>query len=504
MGKLKIAVAGFQHETNTFAPMLAPYEDFVKADAWPGLTEGDDMPAAMAGKNLPISGFIDAARLGGHELMPILWCAAEPSSYVTQDAFERITQMICAGLSSCMPVDAVYLDVHGAMVAERTEDGEGELFCRVRKIIGEDTPLVASLDLHANITRRMVETTDGLTVFRTYPHLDMSQTGRRAMDLLDRCTRSPAVCKSFTKLPFLIPLPAQCTRAEPAGSIYARLPGLEMADVWSVDFAMGFPAADIRECGPAVVAYGGHQGMVEQTVDRLCEAVLDAEPLFQNPLLTPEEAVRRASRSSARKPVVLADVQDNPGAGGSSDTVGLLAALVEQRARGAVLAVLNDPAAVRLAQGAGVDRVIDIELGGKSGQPGQAPHRGRFRVEKIASGRFLCTGSMYAGMEADIGPMVLLRVEEAACDVRIVVGSERMQCLDLAIFRHMGIQPEQQKILAVKSTVHFRADFDPISSATFLVEAPGAHPCRLSNLNYRNLRCDVRLEPMGPAYSPRS
>ena len=496
----KIAVAGFQHETNTFAPMSAPYEEFVKADAWPGLTLGDGLFSVMDSKNLPMAGFMAAAVNQGHRVSPILWCSAEPSSYVTQEAFERITDMICNGLSKQPGVDAVYLDIHGAMVTEEFEDGEGELLSRVRQTIGPDTPLVASLDFHANVTQRMVELADGLTIFRTYPHVDMALTGERAFNLLDLFHRQKGIYKSFRKIPFLIPCPAQCTKFEPCKSIYSRLPELQHNGVWSVDFAAGFPPADIKECGPALVAYGGTQAQIERAVDELYQLVVDAEPGFENPLVPPDVAVREAMASDNDKPVVLADVQDNPGAGGSSDTVGILEALIQNGATGSVVAVLNDPQTVSVATNAGEGSVVSMELGGKSGQVNQIPYQGAFKVEKLRMGKFMCTGTMYKGMQADIGPMALLRVVDRDCDVRIIVGSERMQCLDLAIFRHMGLQPEKQKILAIKSTVHFRADFDPISSETLLVEAPGAHPCRLLNVDYKNLRNGVRLEPMGPEH----
>ena len=495
----KIAVAGFQHETNTFAPMLAPYEEFVKADAWPGLTLGDELFAVMEGKNLPMAGFMAAANRS-HRVLPILWCSAEPSSYVTQDAFERISDMICSGLSKQPQVDAVYLDIHGAMVTEKFEDGEGELLSRIRETIGSDKPLVASLDFHANVTQRMVELADGLTIFRTYPHVDMALAGERAFDLLDLLTRQKRIYKSFKKIPFLIPCPAQCTNFEPCKSIYSHLHNLQHGGVWSVDLAAGFPPADIHECGPALVAYGGTQAHVEHAADELYRLVLNAESDFENPLAAPRTAVREAMASDNEKPVVLADVQDNPGAGGSSDTVGILEALVQNGATGSVMAILNDPGAVNMATNAGEGSVVNINLGGKSGQVNQTPYQGAFKVEKLRMGRFMCASTMYEGMEANIGPMALLRVLDRDCDVRIIVGSERMQCLDLAIFRHMGIQPEKQKILAIKSTVHFRADFDPISSRTLLVEAPGAHPCRLVNLDYKNLRNGVRLEPMGPEH----
>lgn len=480
--------------------MFAPYAEFVKADAWPGLTQGEELFGAMAGKNLPLAGFMESADGAGYELLPLLWCAAEPSSYVAQDAFDRISAMICDGLSGLKFVDAVYLDLHGAMVTEAFEDGEGELLGRVREVIGFEIPLVVSLDLHANVTGRMAELADGLTIFRTYPHVDMAATGKRAFKLLERCLHSGPVYKAFKKIPFLLPLTAQCTNFEPCRSIYSRLRELEGDSVWSTDFAAGFPPADICECGPAVYACGGEQHTVDDAVEVLYQSVVDAEPRYDFALLMPDDAVRKAMNSRFDQPVVLADVQDNPGAGGSSDTVGLLAAMIRNHARGALLAILDDPAAALAAMAAGPGSVVDIALGGKSGQPGQAPCTGSFIVEHVTDESFLCSGTMYRGMVADIGPLALLRVDNGDCDVRVIVGSKRMQCLDLAVFNHMGVDPEQQKILAIKSTVHFRAEFDRISAETLLVEAPGANPCRLLDLNYKKLRNGIRLEPMGPVF----
>jgi len=481
--------------------MNAPYDEFLTADAWPGMTHGEALFDAMAGKNLPLAGFMDAALDGGCRIEPLLWCSAEPSSYVTRDAFDRIASMICDGLSRLGAVDGVYLDIHGAMVTDDCQDGEGELLDRVRGVTGADIPVVASLDLHANVTRRMVDLAHGLTLFRTYPHVDMAETGSRTFTLLRRILSGAGVYSAFRKLPFLIPLTAQCTRFDPCKTIYRSLPDLEGDGVWSADFAAGFPPADIRECGPAVYACGSDRQAVDLAVEHLYEDVVDAEPRFEFSLMSPDEAVRLAMSTSYDKPVVLADVQDNPGAGGSSDTVGLLQALVRNRARGAVLAILDDGASARAALSRGSGGTLALELGGKSGQRGQAPFRGSFVVEKATEKKFECSGEMYRGMVVDIGPLALLRVDDSACDVRVIVGSHRMQCLDLAVFGHMGIDATKQKILAIKSTVHFRAEFDRISADTMLVEAPGANPCRLVDLPYENLRPGVRLEPLGSVFS---
>ncbi len=496
-----IAVGGFQHETNTFAPHLAPFHAFEKADSWPGLTTGDALFDAMAGLNIPLAGFIASAQQAGHRFHPLCWCSAEPSSYVTRDAFERVADMICGGLREANSADAVYLDLHGAMVAEHYEDGEGELLRRVREVVGPGIPVVISLDLHANVTAGMLEYSDAMSIYRTYPHLDMALTGARAFELLESIMSGYALHKAMRKIPFLFPLTSQCTDFDPSKAIYGSLSAISMSPGLSnVDFAAGFPPADIAECGATIVAYGADQETVDAVAEQLYQQVLDAEVDFNFELLSPDEAVNRAMKNDSDKPVVLADAQDNPGAGGTADTTGLLEAMVRNGAQQAVMAVLYDPEIADMAHEAGIGAVLDIELGGKSGTLDVNPYPGQFSIEALGDGHFTFTGEMKLNSKAELGNMALLRVIDDNSDVRVIVGSSRSQCLDLAMIRHLGIEPTEQKIIAVKSTVHFRADFDPIASETLVVIAPGAHPCKLADLKYKNLRAGVRLGPMGVAH----
>ncbi len=495
----RIAVGGFQHETNTFSPTLATLEEFEKHDGWPGLTRGDALFDAVAGINIPIEGFIQAAKEDGHDLVPLAWGSAEPSSYVTEDAFETITGMLCEDLAAKGPFDAVYLDLHGAMAVEHHEDGEGETLARVRDVVGFDIPVVNSLDLHANVTERMVQMSSVMTIFRTYPHIDMDVTAMRAYRQLQRLLAGETMAKAFRKAPFLVPLTAQWTDAPPNRALYDMVMAEELDGVANVDLALAFPPADIRDCGPAVVAYDPDPERAAAVADRVIGAFNDAEPDFDNALLSPDEAVQRAMGNGAG-PVVLADAQDNPGAGGTSDTVGVLESLVRNGAQKASIALLNDPEVAMMAHQAGEGAVLSVDLGGKSGQDGQAPFNGDFRVERLGDGVFECTGEMYRGVTTNLGPMALLKVAGADCDVSVVVSSSRFQNLDQACFRHIGVEPTEQQILVVKSTVHYRADYDPIAAATLTVEAPGAHPCRLTELPYKHLREGVRLEPMGPEH----
>jgi microcystin degradation protein MlrC len=176
---MRIAIGGFQHETNTFAPSRASFADFQRDGGWPGLRRGDAILDTMVARNLPIAGFIAQMKGTGHVLLPTAWAATEPSAHVTRDAFERIATMILEGVRDARP-DAVYLDLHGAIVTEHLDDGEGELLARVRRLVGPDTPIVASLDLHANVTRQMLACADTLVAYRTYPHVDRADTGARA------------------------------------------------------------------------------------------------------------------------------------------------------------------------------------------------------------------------------------------------------------------------------------------------------------------------------------
>ena len=497
--KMKIAVGGFQHETNTFAPHLAPYENFVRPDSWPGLTGGAELIEVMHGLNIPLSGFIEAASADGQELLPLCWCAAEPSSYVTRDAFERVADQICEGIAAGKP-DAVYLDLHGAMVTEHHQDGEGELLRRVREIVGTDLPVVISLDLHANVTEAMLEHCDAMTIYRTYPHLDMAETGARAWPLLQRRLQG-RLHKAMRKIPFLIPLTSQCTDFDPCRTIYRLLPQLSDATgMANLEFAAGFPPADIAECGAAVVAYGEDETVVEMTADHICRQIENAEADFQFETFSAEDAVVRAMQNDLAKPVVLADAQDNPGAGGTSDTTGLVRAMVEQGARGAVIAIMYDPEIADRAHAEGVGASFDVELGGKSGFAGVDPFPCKVEVEALGNGSFIYTGEMQLNSHAELGNMALVRIVDDNSEVRVVVGSTRAQCLDLSMIRHVDIEPSEQNIVAVKSTVHFRADFDPIAAETLVVLSPGANYCKLTDMKYQNLRSGVRLEPLGPVH----
>lgn len=490
---MRIAVGGFHHETNTFAPTKASFEMFRRADGWPGLCRGEAVLADTASINLPIAGFLEAARASGRDFAPLAWANASPSAQVEEEAYERIAGMIVDGLRDAGPVDAVYLDLHGAMVAEHLEDGEGELLRRVRAVIGPDIPLVASLDLHANVSPLMADKADALVVFRTYPHVDMAETGARTARLLERILAEGRPAKGFRQVPFLIPLTAQCTLVEPAAGLYAGLAGRERGAVRSVSLAGGFPLADTPDCGPAALAYAGDERSAADAAEALAEAVLAARGRFAADFLSPEDAVAHADRAGRTgRPVVIADSCDNPGGGGDGDTTGLLRALAAARPEGAVLGLLIDPEAATAAHEAGEGGRLARALGGRSGIPGDAPFETDATVRRLGDGSFTCTGPFYGGNRMQLGPMALL---ELAGGVRVAVASRKVQAADREMFRHLGVEPSDCRILALKSSVHFRADFGPIAGEVLIAAAPGPVAADPGALAFSRLRPGVARRP---------
>ena len=493
---MKILIAGFQHETNTFAPSRADWNSFVEGGGMPSMTLGQDLMDCR-GINLPLGGFLDALHAENHEFIPVIWAAASPSAHVTRDAYERITAQIIEALQQNAP-DAVYLDIHGAMVAEHVDDGEGELLERVRNVVGERVPVVGSLDLHANVGRRMLEQADALVAYRTYPHVDMDETGSRAAFLLKQLVREGKRLNcAWRRIPFLIPLNAQCTDLEPSKGTYGVLEHTEKQLGSAVSFTPGFPASDFPECGAAVWAYAQEIAPALKTVDKLSEEIIRKEAEWWVDLYSPDEAVTEALRLSekADKPVVIADTQDNPGAGGNSNTTGMLRALLNHNVRNAALGMLFDPDAARAAHQAGTGEKITLKLGGEPALD-DPPLEETYEVDSLSDGQLAVKGPMMNGAVIELGPIACLRKN----GVQIVVGSTKAQMLDREMYRIAGIEPERMKILVNKSSVHFRADFSSIAEKILVAKAPGPMPADPADLPWKHRARGLRIKPEGPPF----
>ena len=488
---LRIAVGGFLHESHSFAPRPTGWAEFVQPGGLPPLRSGPAMLHAVRGTSVALAGALAEMAAAGATPVPLTWCFANPAGPVEDQAFERIAALICAGLVGALeggPLDGAYLDLHGAAMADSFPDAEGELLRRVRAVLG-GVPVTASLDPHANLTAAMVERCDAAVPYRTYPHVDMKEAGAQAMRLLlRRIGAGPFAC-AYRQLDYWMPITSQCTLVEPMqGVMTERARIASRPGVVELAWCFGFPYADFPDCGPALVAYADTAAAAEEAADGFLAYLRGHEAEFGSEILPARDAVAAAMREP-RGPVLIADTQDNPGGGGHGDTTGLLAELIGQGARGAVLCLINDAESAGQCHEAGQGGTVRLSLGGKSDG---VPLPVDATVLLLTDGQFTLTGPMGGGNPANLGPMALI---EVAPGIRVVVASRKMQALDQAILRHVGIEPAACGIIALKSSVHFRADFGPLASRVIVAAAPGPVAADPASLPFRHLRPGLRTRP---------
>ena len=494
---MKVALAGFLHETNTFAPDPADMAAFQAGGGYVPLVKGAGMFEALRSVNLGMSGALGVAAQKGWDTVPVLWAGAIPSAPVTEQAFEQILGDIVEGIRAAGPLDGVFLDLHGAMVADHVDDGEGEIAARVRAVVGPDVPIAAALDLHGNISQAFVDTVDVLVGFRTYPHIDMADTGASAARLLGRLMRTgqrPA--KAFRRMSYLVPIPFQSTDLSPARALYEGLETVEADGAVTASLFMGFPAADIPDCGPCAIAFADTQEAADRAADAIAASYEAVESDFDNVTYQPDDAVAYAQAAAGAGPIVIADTQDNPGAGGVSATTGMLRALVDANAQSAAIGLIVDPETAHQAHAAGQGATARFRIGGHAALPDILPVEVEAEVAFLSDGKMQATGPYYGGTHLDFGPSACLRIG----GVSVVVTSRIAQMADREMFRFVGVEPEEQAILVVKSSTHFRADFTPIAREIIVAVAPGPMPFNPADLPFTRLREGLRLCPNGPAF----
>jgi microcystin degradation protein MlrC len=330
--------------------------------------------------------------------------------------------------------------------------------------------------------------------FRTYPHVDMKDAGARAVQLLfDRIRRGQPWEKALRQLDFWIPLGAQCTLMPPMESVMTERAAIaERSGIAELAFCFGFPYADFPGCGPALAVYADTRSKADEVADEFLSLVNLREHEFTQELFSSSAAVAEAKRLTAttKGPIIIADTQDNPGGGGHGDTTELLSELVRQQARGALVCLINDQQSAAACHAAGEGAIVSLTLGGKSDR---LPYQCSARVERLTDGHFMLTGPMRAGNPGNLGPSALIDID----GVKVIVVTRKMQALDQAIIRNVGIDPASCPILVLKSSVHFRADFGPIAGRVIVAVAPGPVVADPATLNFQHVRADIRRRPAG-------
>ncbi len=496
---MRFVIAMMRHETNTFSPLATPLAAFDRSRGSDQVPSGDAAIASVAGTNTPIAAYLDLAREVGAEVAVPVAANAHPSGKVADQAFDTICEAICAAVArGC---DAALLDLHGAMVTESHFDGEGELLRRIRNI-APDLPIAVALDFHTNLTAAMINNASVVTGYRTYPHVDMYQTGERAgrtlLKALDGSVR-PRI--HWRSLPMLTHMLRQTPAAQPMKDIMDRAIAAEASgEVLNASVFGGFPLADIPHVGLSGVVIGdGMSAAAPDLLDELLETAWARRADFVFPIEPMADSIARAKALDGG-PVVLADHGDNCGAGGNQDIMAVLEEAGRQGLNDLAAGPICDPDAVAQMIAAGEGAEITLELGGKTDMPALGlkgrPLTVSGRVGRITDGRFTITGPMMTGLAANMGRTAVLDAGWAD----IVVSEKRFEPFDTGCFTHAGIDPAAKSFVLIKSRQHFRAGFEPIARHIVLVAGPGVCSSDYAQFPFRDLRRPIY--PLDPEIGP--
>ncbi len=482
---MRVVIAMMKHETNTFSPVPTPFARF--ASGQPEPYRGEEVVKAFRGTNSALAAFVELAEEAGCEIVTPIAANARPSGKVESAAYQAMSDAICEAVAA--GCDACLLDLHGAMVTEDHEDGEGTLLARIRSI-APDLPIAVALDMHTNLYPAIIENSSTLAGFQTYPHIDNYETGIRAGKALFAMLRGEATpTLAWGQKPMLPHVMCQGTGRFPNKDLQARCQEMEQeADVLAATLFVGFPHADISQAGlSAVVMTDGNPEKAERYKEELLDFAWKhrADWVYQiEPL---EQSLARAA-AVEEGPVVLLDHFDNAASGGTMDTMTVLGGILDAGLEDVAAYAICDPRAVQEMIAAGIGNTCTVSLGGKMSMPSLglqgAPREVTGKVKLIHHGQYRNQGPAGTGVLFDQGPTVVLDTGK----VEIVVVSRQNEPNDQQAFRALGIDPTRKKFLMLKSRVHFRAGFEDM--AKDIIECAGTGVCTsdYNQLTFENVR----------------
>ncbi len=480
--KPRVLIAEFKHESNTFCHDKTGIKEFQEKY----FLFGEELIKFFKGTKSEIGGFIDACQEEA-EILPVLAANACPGGAVTREMFDLVKKNLLNKIREEKNIDAILLSLHGAMVLEDAPDGEGELLEEIRNLVGDNLPIMASLDMHANLTEKMIKNANGLFPYDNNPHTDLYERGyEAAVNIIKMIRKEIKPVLVMNKLPLL----SSCLNT-------ARLPHkefLDMAHKWekdprviSVSILAGFNYADIYEAGMSVLAQTNNDlPLAAKIANKIGDAIMAKHQDFYKEIYSIEEAIKMGIESDV-KPVILADVSDNPGGGSPGDGTEILKKLIEKKAQNVGFATIFDPETVEKAIKIGIRNTADFNIGGKSVYNLGKPITTKAIVKTIADGKFINKGPMGHGLMNDVGRTVVLGIN----GIEVIVNERRFQPLDPEIFRRVGIEPLEKQIIVLKSAMHYRAAYEKLARKIIEVDAPGVAPVNTKVIKLKNIRRPV-------------
>ena len=480
--KPKVVTGTFAHETSTFTPVQTTWESYREHRF--GYWRGPGILQKFGPTNTAIGGFVKGAEEYGFELVPTIFANAHPSAPTPRDIFDTILGEMLEDIEAAGAVDGVLLELHGSMVAEGIDDGEGHILGAVRQVVGPDVPILAQLDIHSNMSQTMVETADVLIGRETYPEIDQVERSRECAAVLNRILHQglqPTM--ALHQLPLMWGM-NQVTAHSPMREAIAELHRIEaQPGVVCASIATCFPLADVPDMGASVyVVTDGDRELAQRYADELAGWIWERRADWHAPRPTAREALELA-REQGQYPVMLADPWDNTGGGAPGDSTGVLRTFIEENLEDACILYIVDPEAVAQCRQAGVGAILELEVGSKSSPLQGGPVALRAEVVCLSDGRFRYSGPRNHGLESTMGPSAHIRQD----GVHVLLVSEREQPFDTAFSLTMGLDPRQMRYIGIKSAAHFRAGFEEWAGAIYTVSEPAAQNPDSGRVRFKRL-----------------
>ena len=487
----RIAVLGFAIECNRFAPVSTAqdFEDDADIRGNRIVTEARSA-ASITLPDLP-GFFTEMDRTGPWTPVPLRVALAQPGGPVEEGFFKGLLAELGSGLKAALPVDGVFVSCHGAALAEGTDDPDGDLFEMVRSIVGPDVPVVSVLDLHANVSRRM---TDNLSVFVGYlenPHTDIRERGIEAAKHMRECLGGQRTAVAMTKLPLVPPAITLLTSKGPYADLIKYGQAKVGGDIMNVSVMAGFAYSDSPKNGltAVVTARNGNAKAASALSLDIAKRAWGMKQRFKKAMMALSDAVQLAAsvgRDRRRKPIILADVADNPGGGARGNTTYLLRALKSANVKGVIFGVFNDAALAAQAHALGEGAIFTASFNTQETHEFSLPFDcENAKVVKLTDGKFVGRRGVLRKVAADMGPSALLDLG----GIQIVVITHRCQCMDPRQFESFGLDIAQARVVVVKSRGHFRGGFDEFfkPEQIYEVDCPGLTSPVLANFTWSKL-----------------
>lgn len=478
---MRVATGTICHETSTFTPVATTWESYRERF---GYRRGQEILDIFSATNTPTGGFIEGARAHGFELIPTIFAEPQPSGPTPREIFDEILEEMLSGIRSAGAVDGVLLQLHGAMVAEGIDDGEGHILEAVREVVGADVPVVGQLDIHSNVSPRMVEMADVLIGRETYPEVDMAARGRECADVLVRIVEKGMKPTMALHQIDMVWGMNQVTAHPPMREAIAELHRIEsQPGVVCGSIATCFPLADIPDMGASVyIVTDGDRDLAQAYADELGDWLFERRADWHFERKSTRETLEVAA-AAGKFPAVFADRDDNTGGGSPGDSTGMLRAFLDADLEDACILYMVDPEAVAACHQAGVGAELDLEIGGKSSPMQGNPCLMQAVVKAVSDGRFRYDGPMFAGLEGNMGDSAHI----CQGGVHVLLVSRQEQPFDTAFARTLELDPKHCRYIGVKSAAHFRAGYESWAGAIYSVAEPSVHNPAAGRLAFKRL-----------------